>query len=80
MEWHDHVDGGGDVCVQVQVDDGGDDAVPVDDSGGTALIKADGGIDVKDLIAEGGDVHTQVHPEGAVQVLVTVDYRCCTNL
>ena len=27
------VDGGGDVCVQVQVDDGDDDAVPVDDSG-----------------------------------------------
>jgi hypothetical protein len=36
------VDSGGGVCVMVQVDNGGD-AVPVDDSGGTALIKADGG-------------------------------------
>ena len=26
------VDSGGDVCVLVQVDNGGDDAVPVDDS------------------------------------------------
>ena len=32
------VDSGADVCVQVQVDDRGDDAVPVDDSGGLEVL------------------------------------------
>jgi hypothetical protein len=57
------------------MDGGGNVAVPVNDSGGTAPIKADGGIDVQDLFAEGGDVHTRLHldDEGAVPVRVPVD-------
>ena len=61
-----HTEGGGHVSVQAPVDDdggaarvpveeGGNVAVPVNDSGGTAPIEADGGIDVQDLFAEGGE-------------------------
>ena len=61
-----HTEGGGHVSVQAPVDDDGGDArvpveeggnvaVPVHNSGGTATIEADGGIDVQDLFAEGGE-------------------------